>query len=226
MTDHEAFLAAIKANRDDDAPRLVYADWLQEHGEPERAELIRLQCNRLDTRNMTHIVCHHNVICDKCCSCEMCVRSRRALELLNHQPGGRGCIPNRMIWWDGPIIDDIEYQRGFVSYIKLNWGAWLRHADAILAATPLERVELTTWPGHLDTVLEQVVWVLSAEDMADEHGEVTTYADRERLIQGMFARRWPDITFTLPREEFFTESGSVLGIEPFNFTIQGRWDNG
>jgi len=26
---------------DDDAPRLVYADWLEEHGQPERAGLIR-----------------------------------------------------------------------------------------------------------------------------------------------------------------------------------------
>src|SRR5205823_3346972 len=29
---------------DDDAPRLVYADWLDEHGQPERAEFVRLVC--------------------------------------------------------------------------------------------------------------------------------------------------------------------------------------
>src|SRR5262249_48056502 len=28
---------------DDDAPRLVYADWLDEHDDPERAEFIRVQ---------------------------------------------------------------------------------------------------------------------------------------------------------------------------------------
>ncbi len=39
-----AFLADITTNPDDDAPRLIYADWLDENGEPERAELIRLQC--------------------------------------------------------------------------------------------------------------------------------------------------------------------------------------
>jgi uncharacterized protein (TIGR02996 family) len=42
--DRAAFLRAIAANPDDDLPRLVYADWLDEHGEPERAEFIRLQC--------------------------------------------------------------------------------------------------------------------------------------------------------------------------------------
>ena len=44
MNDREGFLAAIIDNPDDDAPRLVYADWLEEHGEATHAELIRVQC--------------------------------------------------------------------------------------------------------------------------------------------------------------------------------------
>ena len=42
-----AFLADIRAHPDDDAPRLIYADWLEETGGPTeavRAEFIRLQC--------------------------------------------------------------------------------------------------------------------------------------------------------------------------------------
>lgn len=39
----EQFLAEIIENVADDAPRLVFADWLDENGEPERAELIRVQ---------------------------------------------------------------------------------------------------------------------------------------------------------------------------------------
>jgi uncharacterized protein (TIGR02996 family) len=39
----KAFLDDIVANIDDDTPRLVYADWLDEHGQPERAEFIRAQ---------------------------------------------------------------------------------------------------------------------------------------------------------------------------------------
>ena len=37
------FLAAIKAAPDDDLPRLVYADWLDENGQPEYADFIRIQ---------------------------------------------------------------------------------------------------------------------------------------------------------------------------------------
>jgi uncharacterized protein (TIGR02996 family) len=43
MIDEAAFLRAIQANPEDDAPRLIYADWLDEQGESDRAEFIRLQ---------------------------------------------------------------------------------------------------------------------------------------------------------------------------------------
>jgi uncharacterized protein (TIGR02996 family) len=39
----DAFLQAICEAPEDDAPRLIFADWLDEHGEPDRAEFIRLQ---------------------------------------------------------------------------------------------------------------------------------------------------------------------------------------
>lgn len=39
----EPFLAAIRADPADDAPRLIYADWLEERGEDLRANLIRMQ---------------------------------------------------------------------------------------------------------------------------------------------------------------------------------------
>ena len=49
MNEKEPFVHEILANLDDDAPRLVFADWLEERGEPPetaRAEFIRLQVER------------------------------------------------------------------------------------------------------------------------------------------------------------------------------------
>src|SRR5262245_65743596 len=43
MNVREALIQAIAQNLYDDAPRLVFADWLEDHGEPDRAELIRVQ---------------------------------------------------------------------------------------------------------------------------------------------------------------------------------------
>ncbi len=43
MSDGDALLAAILAHPDEDTPRLVYADWLDEHNDPDRAEFIRVQ---------------------------------------------------------------------------------------------------------------------------------------------------------------------------------------
>ena len=43
MSDRDALLAAVFARPADDAPRLVYADWLDEHGEPAQAAFIRAQ---------------------------------------------------------------------------------------------------------------------------------------------------------------------------------------
>lgn len=43
MTDHDAFLHAIRANWKDDSPRLIYADWLEEQGNSHLADFIRQQ---------------------------------------------------------------------------------------------------------------------------------------------------------------------------------------
>lgn len=47
LSDREALLAAVRANPEEDTPRLMFADWLDEQGDEvsaTRAEFIRLQC--------------------------------------------------------------------------------------------------------------------------------------------------------------------------------------
>lgn len=43
--DADALLRSIVRHPDDDTPRLVYADWLQENGRAEEAEFLRVQCH-------------------------------------------------------------------------------------------------------------------------------------------------------------------------------------
>ncbi len=49
MTEREAFIEAIAADPAEDTPRLAFADWLQENGEEDRAEFVRIACE-LDVR--------------------------------------------------------------------------------------------------------------------------------------------------------------------------------
>jgi uncharacterized protein (TIGR02996 family) len=44
MSEHPGLLQTIIENPDDDAPRLIYADWLDDQGEHTRAGFIRAQC--------------------------------------------------------------------------------------------------------------------------------------------------------------------------------------
>jgi uncharacterized protein (TIGR02996 family) len=52
LTMPEAFLQDVIEHRDDDMPRLVCADWLEERGEGVRAEFIRVQCELADWRKV------------------------------------------------------------------------------------------------------------------------------------------------------------------------------
>lgn len=44
MPTHADFLRSIVESPEDDGPRLLFADWLEEQGEGDRAEFIRVQC--------------------------------------------------------------------------------------------------------------------------------------------------------------------------------------
>jgi uncharacterized protein (TIGR02996 family) len=51
MSSAKGFLQDICDNPDDDTPRLVFADWLEDEGDPDRAEFIRAQVRLGEIRN-------------------------------------------------------------------------------------------------------------------------------------------------------------------------------
>src|SRR5262249_28839506 len=58
-TADDPFLHTIRDHPDDNGPRLVYADWLEERGECDRAELIRLQCRGEEEGRASELVHRH-----------------------------------------------------------------------------------------------------------------------------------------------------------------------
>lgn len=53
-------IRAVVADPDDDAPRLAYAKWLIQHGQPDRAQLIHVQCEaeKLHARERELLAAH------------------------------------------------------------------------------------------------------------------------------------------------------------------------
>jgi uncharacterized protein (TIGR02996 family) len=90
----QVFLEDVKSHPEDDTPRLIFADWLQEHGsaqEAARGELIRIQ-----------VLQSHMLPSDP----RMPMIRRRELELLNRYHDA----------WVGPLMDPFNwhFQRGFL----------------------------------------------------------------------------------------------------------------
>jgi uncharacterized protein (TIGR02996 family) len=135
--EERALLAAVVANPEEDTPRLVYADWLDEHADslPEsrrdsaraKAEYIRLQCEYARLRYESP---EHNRKGGKLQS--------RSLELyreFNKTWVAELNLPaNRHTYcW---------FRRGLVGHIWCTVRHFLNHAEAILAAAPVECLTL------------------------------------------------------------------------------------
>lgn len=69
MSDRESFLRAIIAEPADDKPRLIFADWLDEHGESARAEFIRVQCQLALTERWLRVECDDCQSTGECGDC-------------------------------------------------------------------------------------------------------------------------------------------------------------
>lgn len=106
MTDRDALLAAITANPDEDTPRLIYADWLEEHDEAERAEFIRLQCQ------LQHLSRK---------SAEGKPLAKREKELQSQLFGHL----------DGIGFESVKFRRGFVGTVTVNLNVLAEHFDSL-----------------------------------------------------------------------------------------------
>lgn len=177
MTDADALLAAVLANPDDDTPRLLYADALDEdaaeRGEPipcARAEFIRVQIELARIRaeyaqngastapsaqRINGLAERERELLQGGREWDTAFWSKHLDEWIRGLPGQVPCLSRdepaftlgRGNTAVGPPVKYV-FVRGFVELIEACPAAdWLTYADAILAAHPVRKVALATWPG-------------------------------------------------------------------------------
>jgi uncharacterized protein (TIGR02996 family) len=135
----EPFLRAILAHPTDDGPRLVAADWWDEQGAAARAEFVRVQCELARLEPAARKPRGQRKYGKR-------IRALNRRELKLYRGGWDAeVIPSAWVTAN-EIYPASVYRRGFVEEVICPAADFLAHADAILAACPLRRVRLTTWP--------------------------------------------------------------------------------
>src|SRR5262245_22184272 len=127
VTHEDAFLRAVLADPDDDAPRLIYADWLEERGDP-KGEFIRVQCALA------------KMAPDDDARPELEDRERELLE--EHEPT-----------WAAPLrglVENWRFRRGFVDHVTLPALQFLDRAAALYRLIPLQKLSLRGAAGAME----------------------------------------------------------------------------
>ena len=121
MTHADAFLQAILDAPDDDAPRLLFADWLEDNGDADRAEFIRIQTALAGRGGFAPAQ----------------LWSRQKELLARHDKEWSAPVRGVALSW--------LYERGFIEEVEAATDAFLDGADELSRRAPVRRLRLH-WP--------------------------------------------------------------------------------
>lgn len=126
------FIAAICEAPEDDAPRLIYADWLDEHGQEARAEFIRVQCALASLAENDP----RRPMLEEC----------EANHLTRYHSQWSECLKGLAGW--------TEFRRGFIETINIESRRFLQHAQQLFELAPIRHVRLLDVGSSLNALIE------------------------------------------------------------------------
>jgi uncharacterized protein (TIGR02996 family) len=196
MSTEAALLRAIREMPDEDTPRLVYADWLDENGFPDRAEFIRLQVERsrlpeYDPRRYP-------------------LEDREHELLAAHESEWLSVAPE-----DTEGLFEWEFERGFVNEIEASPWFMLGPGADLCAAHPMRRwrVHVTDLDMPDDPLTAGRKAWFSRLEAIDLGAWYTTLGELERFLHRSDFARLRELDLSLrPGLEDLPE---ILGRAPF-----------
>lgn len=150
-----AFLRAICETPEDDVVRLVYADWLEEHGQPERAEFIRVQIE-LAKRGYPGPLSHQAAALAIADVAKMEPRVGRSVAILYAH--GADWLGDPFILIEPQYVGQWAWSRGFLHSIVCLTIDFLRYAGRIFAAQPVTAVSLPDRAPAIYVDAQSHVW--------------------------------------------------------------------
>lgn len=162
VDERQALLRSILADPEDDLPRLVFADWLEENGEEAYAEYIRVEVEWSRMSGGTYPE-YHRLNRDQ----QRVWHRRRQTE--NREPSPQSHVPNLLCW----------YERGFVQTVVTEADEWFIHGDVIVASEPVYELVIE-WNPELFATEMRVLHVRANQQVRILS---TTSFDNEWLIE-------------------------------------------
>lgn len=212
FSERQNFLLSIRDKPDEDTPRLVYADWLEEHGEPERAELVRLGVELRGLVNFgqdASVMVRHFPEPRKselvhAVALQGRERKLAAASTADWLPAGFGyLISTGSATKQGAFI---IINSGISVDVRCPWERWREHGDAIWERELPWRVRLTTapgiqWGGSRSRPRGRFASLSGLDDFEFLEGAWDWKDGVDRLdpaTMQLLSRRWPGIAFELP----------------------------
>lgn len=156
-SDEQSLHAAILANPACDTARLAYADWLDENGEPERAEFIRVQVelaaieSEQGDSKFWGALRYSHATCSGCSP--WCRANRRQHDLFAAHEFQWFTLPTnfKTATEDSPDGRPLAIvARGFLSEVTCTAADWLTHGATILREHPIAEVNLPEYCIKID----------------------------------------------------------------------------
>jgi uncharacterized protein (TIGR02996 family) len=168
MLTAEGLLQDVLARPQDDAPRLRYADWLDEQCDP-LGEFIRVQCR------LASLPANHRLALEL---------ERREHELLaQHEADWAADLPLYVEWW--------TFRRGFVHEVGLTSEKFLAHGGELFRRAPIQEFHIDGVRGAMESLasssyLEQATYLdLSNNAVRDQGARALAGSPHLKRVRGL-----------------------------------------